>query len=67
MKKLLTLVLLLFGTMAMASTGNEDLLELKKKAAYYEIKVKLESGEITVKQAQKLWQDTVKKLREEAK
>ena len=63
----MTLVLLLFGTMAMASTGNEDLLELKKKAAYYEIKVKLESGEITVKQAQKLWQDTVKKLREEAK
>ena len=67
MKNLMTLVLLLFGTMAMASTGNEDLLELKKKAAYYEIKVKLESGEITVKQAQKLWQDTVKKLREEAK
>ena len=67
MKKLLTLVLLLFGTMAMASTGNEDLLELKKKAAYYEIKVKLETGEITCKQAQKLWQDTVKKLREEAK
>ena len=67
MKNLMTLVLLLFGTMAMASEGNEDLLELKKKAAYYEIKVKLESGEITVKQAQKLWQDTVKKLREEAK
>ena len=63
----MTLVLLLFGTMAMANGGNEDLLELKKKAAYYEIKVKLESGEITVKQAQKLWQDTVKKLREEAK
>ena len=51
----------------MANSGNEELLELKKKAAYYEIKVKLESGEITVKQAQKLWQDTVKKLREEAK
>ena len=67
MKNLMTLVLLLFGTMAMASGGNEELLELKKKAAYYEIKVKLESGEITVKQAQKLWQDTVKKLREEAK
>ena len=67
MKNLMTLVLLLFGTMAMANSGNEELLELKKKAAYYEIKVKLESGEITVKQAQKLWQDTVKKLREEAK
>ena len=67
MKNLMTLVLLLFGTMAMANSGNEELLELKKKAAYYEIKVKLESGDITVKQAQKLWQDTVKKLREEAK
>jgi hypothetical protein len=52
---------------ATASPGNEDVVELKKKAAYYEIKVKLETGEITVEKAQKLWQENLKKIKQEAK
>lgn len=67
MKTALTTLLLLFGMIATASTGNEDVLELKKKAAYYEIKVKLETGEITVEKAQKLWQENLKKIKQEAK
>ena len=47
---------------------NTDLLELKKKAAYYEIKVKLESGEISLEEAQKMWLVKVKQFnKEEAK
>lgn len=42
-----------------------DLLELKKKAAYYEIKVKLESGEITLEESQKMWLEKVKQLKKE--
>lgn len=67
MKTALTTLLLLFGMIATASTGNEDVVELKKKAAYYEIKVKLETGEITVEKAQKLWQENLKKIKQEAK
>jgi hypothetical protein len=67
MKTALTTLLLLFGMIATASPGNEDVVELKKKAAYYEIKVKLETGEITVEKAQKLWQENLKKIKQEAK
>lgn len=55
MKRALLLGLLLFGMNAQADPGNENILELKKKAAYYEIKAKLEAGEITLKEAQRLW------------
>lgn len=67
MKTALTTLLLLFGMIATASPSNEDVVELKKKAAYYEIKVKLETGEITVEKAQKLWQENLKKIKQEAK
>jgi hypothetical protein len=65
MKRTLTIVLLLFGMIATAKTGNEGLLELKKKAAYYEIKVKLEAGQISIKQAQTLWKKAIKELNKE--
>lgn len=65
MKRTLTIVLLLFGMIATANTGNEELLELKKKAVYYEIKVKLESGQISIKEAQALWKKAIKQLNKE--
>lgn len=67
MKRALTICLLLFGMIAVGKTidPNEELLDLKKKAAYYEIKVKLESGEITIEQAQVLWKKTLKNLKRE--
>lgn len=55
MKKVLLIGLLLFGMNAQADPGNENVLELKKKAAYYKIKAKLEAGEITLEEAQRLW------------
>lgn len=55
-------------TTATSIDPNTDLLELKKKAAYYEIKIKLESGQITLEQAQKMWLEKVKQInKEEAK
>lgn len=55
MKRALIIGLLLFGMNAQANPSTESILELKKKAAYYEIKAKLEAGEITLKEAQRLW------------
>jgi len=65
MKRALLIGLLLFGMSAQANPGNENVLELKKKAAYYEIKAKLEAGEITVKKAQRLWKKQIAKIRKE--
>ena len=68
MKRALILCLLLFGMITQAAPGNDRVLELKLKAAYYEIKAQLEAKEITLQQAQQLWQKRVKHLkREEAK
>jgi len=55
MKRALLIGLLLFGMNVQADPGSETILELKKKAAYYEIKAQLEAGEITLKEAQRLW------------
>ena len=67
MKRALTLCLLLFGMIAQADPGTskEEIFELKKKAIYYEIKAELESGEITLEEAQRLWKIKVKHLRKE--
>jgi len=65
MRRMLTIVLLLFGMIATANPGNEELLVLKKKAVYYEIKVKLESGQISIQEAQALWKKAVKQLNKE--
>jgi hypothetical protein len=52
-----------------ADPGTDKVAELRKKAAYYDIKADLEAGEITIKQAQKLWTQVQTKLKkkEEAK
>jgi hypothetical protein len=65
MKKALLIGLLLFGMNAQADPGNESILELKKKAAYYEIKAQLEAGEITIEEAQRLWKKQLNKLNKE--
>ena len=70
MKKALTLMLLLFGMIAVANTGNNDeerkaLLEAKKKAMYYEIRVDLIEGTITIEQAQRRWLKELDKLKKE--
>jgi len=69
MKRALTLSLLLFGMIAVANTNNNDeekaLLEAKKKAIYYEIRVELMEGDITLEQAQRRWRKELKKLEKE--
>ena len=64
MKRALFIGLLLFGMNAQADPG-DNILELKKKAAYYEIKVRLAADEITVKEAQRLWKQQLNKLYKE--
>ena len=64
MKRALIIGLLLFGMNAQADPG-DNILELKKKAAYYEIKVRLAADEITVKEAQRLWKQQLNKLYKE--
>ena len=65
MKRALIIGLLLFGMNAQADPGYDNVLELKKKAAYYEIKAQLEAGEITLKEAQRLWKKQLTKLYKE--
>lgn len=65
MKRALTLCLLLFGMIAQANPGNEKVLEMKKKAIFYEIQAQLAAEEITLKEAQHLWQKKVKHLKKE--
>lgn len=66
MKRALILCLLLFGMIAQADPGlNDRVLELKKKAIYYEIQALLAAEEITLKEAQALWQKKVKHLKKE--
>ena len=69
MKKALTTMLLLFGMIAVANTGNNEeakaLLEAKKKAMYYEIRVDLMEGKITIEQAQARWRKELDKLKKE--
>lgn len=66
MKRAFTLMLLLFGMIAVANThGNDEdkaLLEAKKKAIYYEIRVELMEGKITLEQAQRRWRKELQKL-----
>ena len=65
MKRALLIGLLLFAMNAQAVPRPTNVLELKKKAAYYEIKAQLEAGEITLKEAQRLWKKQLKKLYKE--
>lgn len=65
MKRALLIGLLLFGMSAQAGPGYDNILELKKKAAYYEIKVRLAAEEITIKEAQHLWKKQLNKIYKE--
>ena len=65
MKKALFIGLLLFWMNVQANPTADEVYELKKKALYYEIKAKLQAGEITIEQAQKIWQKKIKKLNKE--
>ena len=69
MKRALTLCLLLFGMIAVANTGGNDedkaLLEAKKKAIYYEIRVQLMEGKISIEEAQRRWKKELLKLDKE--
>lgn len=64
MKRALFIGLLLFGMNVQADPG-DNILELRKKAAYYEIKARLAADEITVKEAQRLWKQQLNKLYKE--
>lgn len=70
MKKAFTLCLLLFGMIAVANTNGNDeekkaLLEAKKKAMYYEIRVELMEGKISIEEAQRRWKKELLKLDKE--
>ena len=65
MKRALLLGLLLFGMTAQAANGNEDEFLAKKKAIYTEVRELLDSGKITVKEAQFIWQNRVKQLKKQ--
>lgn len=58
-------VLFILGLMmAHADPGKDgNVLELQKKAVYFEIKAQLAAGEITLEEAQRLWKKKVKHLR----
>lgn len=63
---LVAVLCILAGMMAQADPGEKDAkIELKKKAIYYEIKAQLAAEEITLEQAQALWQKKVKQLKKE--
>jgi len=65
---LVGLLAILWGVTAQANPGKEKVLELKKKAIFYEIQAQLAAEEITLEQAQRLWRKKVKQLeKEEAK
>lgn len=69
MKRALTLCLLLFGMIAVANPTNDEhkekLVEAKKKAIYYEIRVDLLEKRITIEQAQVRWKKELSKLDKE--
>lgn len=69
MKKAFTLVLLLFGMIAVANPTNDEekqkLVEAKKKAIYYNIRVDLLEKRITIQQAQSRWKKELSKLDKE--
>ena len=65
MKRALIICLLVFGINAQANPGKEKVLELKKKAIFYEIQAQLAAEEITLEEAQRLWKIRVKHLRKE--
>lgn len=60
-------VLFILGTMLVqAHPGSKDsVIELQKKAIYFDIKAQLAAGRITLAEAQSLWKIRVKHLKKE--
>lgn len=68
MKRAMIIGLFLFGMNVQATSGkdsNDRLHTLEKKSIYNEIKLQIDSGEITLKEAQKLWHKKIKQLKKE--
>lgn len=68
MKRIATLMLLLFGLIAVANpkqppTAKQKKLYHLKKAKYHEIQAKLQAGDITIEEAQRLWRKEINKLK----
>ena len=71
MKKAMILGLLLFGMIAQAATtdpveeAKKKQYEYLKKAKYFEIRAELAAGNITLEEAQAMWQRAIDKIRKE--
>lgn len=71
MKKAMILGLLLFGMIAQANPtdpveeAKKKQYEYLKKAKYFEIRAELAAGNITLEEAQAMWQKAVDKLKKE--
>ena len=71
MKKAMILGLLLFGMMTQAAPtdpveeAKKKQYEYLKKAKYFEIRAELAAGNITLEEAQAMWQKAIDKIRKE--
>ena len=69
MKRALTVMLLLLGMIAVANPTNDEekkaLIQAKKKAIYYEIRVDLLEKRVTIEEAQRRWKKELLKLDKE--
>lgn len=63
MRKLLLVLLLFVTNFVVAHTNDCKVAEYELKAYYFELKVKLEKGQITLKQAQKLFAKRTQKIK----
>ena len=61
----LAFMLLILGMITLHAKEDSKSLEIKKKAIYHEIKAQLALEEITLEQAQVLWQKKLRHLRKE--
>ena len=58
--------LLILGIIASyAKDSEENKYELQKKLIYLEIRAVLDNGEITLEEAQTMWREKIKQLKEE--
>jgi hypothetical protein len=62
---LAALLLILGSIVSYAKDSYENKYELQKKAIYFEIHTKLLKGNISLEEAQKMWQEKIKQLKKE--
>ena len=63
MKKLLVVLLLFISNLAVAHTDDCKVVEYELKSYYYELKVKIEKGQITLEEAQKMYSKRRQKVK----